>query len=221
MTRRWGFLQLTLFIAAWMLLAPLLRDRWIVQVALQAFLLNVTLVTLHANPEWHGARRAVIALWVLALAGSIMALAPLPERAQHIARSAEIVSSLPLIALLCVGILRYVFRRRELTIDGIFATIAVYLLVGLLFSLVYLLLLEWNPASFNLPPERLAQGPALVQSAMLYYSMITLATVGYGDILPLTDTARSLAVLEATVGQFYVAVIVAVFVGMFSTQRHK
>jgi hypothetical protein len=54
---------------------------------------------------------------------------------------------------------------------------------------------------------------------MIYYSMITLATVGYGDILPLTDTARTLAVLEATVGQFYVAVIVAVFVGMYSSQR--
>jgi voltage-gated potassium channel len=216
---RRSFLELTLFIAAWMLLAPLLRDRWLTQLALQAFLLNAVLVTLSANPEWRNLRRAVIALWVVALAGSLNEIIVVPTRVEHLARSAQIVSMLPLLALLCIGILRYVFRRRELTLDGIFATIAVYLLVGLLFALLYLLLLEWNPASFNLPAEKLAQGPALVQSAMIYYSMITLATVGYGDILPLTDTARTLAVLEATVGQFYVAVIVAVFVGMYSSQR--
>jgi voltage-gated potassium channel len=51
--------------------------------------------------------------------------------------------------------------------------------------------------------------------------MITLATVGYGDILPVSATARTLATLEATVGTFYVAIIVAVFVGMYAAQRHE
>jgi hypothetical protein len=61
--------------------------------------------------------------------------------------------------------------------------------------------------------------PQLLQSSLLYFSLITLATVGYGDILPVSETARTLAVIEATLGQFYVAVIVAVFVAMYATQR--
>jgi len=50
---------------------------------------------------------------------------------------------------------------------------------------------------------------------------VTLATVGYGDILPVTTTARMLAMIEAVVGQFYVAVVVAIFVGKYSSQRRN
>ena len=87
------------------------------------------------------------------------------------------------------------------------------------FSMLYLLLIEWHPASFNLQVEGMS--PQVLQSNLLYFSLITLATVGYGDILPVSETARTLAVIEATVGQFYVAVIVAVFVGMYVTQRRE
>ena len=50
---------------------------------------------------------------------------------------------------------------------------------------------------------------------MMYFSFVTLATLGYGDILPYSEAARMLAVIEAVVGQFYVAVIVAVVVSRF------
>jgi voltage-gated potassium channel len=49
--------------------------------------------------------------------------------------------------------------------------------------------------------------------------LVTLATVGYGDILPASHTARMFAMFEAVVGQFYIAVVVAMFVGMYSSQR--
>jgi hypothetical protein len=93
----------------------------------------------------------------------------------------------------------------------------VYLIVALLFAQLYLLLLEWNPASFNLDAS--ARTPSQLHSDLVYFSLITLATVGYGDILPVTEIARTFAVFEATVGQFYIAVVVAVFVGMYSAQR--
>jgi hypothetical protein len=54
---------------------------------------------------------------------------------------------------------------------------------------------------------------------MTYFSLVTLATVGYGDILPRSETARMMAMIEAVVGQFYVAVVVAAFVGMFAARR--
>jgi voltage-gated potassium channel Kch len=217
--REWHFLQLTLFIGAWMLLSPLLQDRWITQTLLQVFLLNSVLVTLWANPEWREVRRIMLAVWIVSLGGSLLALAPLPPEWHRMARTAEIGSTMPLLALLAIGILRFVFRGKSLTSDGLFATVAVYLFIAIFFSQLYQLLLEWSPASFNLD---VAGRPAnRVQSDMLYFSLITLATVGYGDILPVSETARTLAVIEATVGQFYVAVIVAVFVGMYATQRRN
>jgi hypothetical protein len=213
----WRFLQLTLFIGAWMLLAPLLQERWLAQLLLQLFLLNTLLVTLWANPGWRGLRTLMIGLWVVSLAGSMLAIVPLPPDWHHMMRSAELVSSMPLLALLAAGILRFVFRGRKLTSDSLFATVAVYLIIAYLFAQLYQLLLEWNPASFNL--DTTARTALQLQSDLGYFSLITLATVGYGDILPVSDIARTVAVLEATVGQFYIAVVVAVFVGMYAAQR--
>jgi voltage-gated potassium channel len=215
--REWRFLQLTLFICAWMLLSPLMQDRWVTQVLLQLFLLNSVFVTLWANPAWRAGRSLVIGIWLVSLAGSLLAIAPLPEQWHRVGRTAELALSLPLLALLAIGVLSFVFRSRRLTVDGIFATVMVYLIIALFFSLLYLLLLEWNPTSFNLVVAE--RSPQLLQSDLLYFSLVTLATVGYGDILPVSETARALAVIEATIGQFYVAVIVAVFVGMYATQQ--
>jgi voltage-gated potassium channel len=56
----------------------------------------------------------------------------------------------------------------------------------------------------------------MLQAHRTCFSLVTLATVGYGDILPITPTARMPAMFEAVVGQFHVAVVVALFVGMYS-----
>lgn len=217
--RKWHFLQLTLFMAVWMLVAPQLRDRWLLHVLLQALLLNAVLVMLWSNPEWLRFRGVVLGLWLVSLAGSLVALAPVPERWALLALAAETASLLPLLALVSIGILRFVYRSRSLTIDGIFATVVVYVLIALTFARVYVLLLGWNPGSFDLGVPVAALSPHERHVDLLYFSLITLATVGYGDILPVSDTARMLATIEAIVGQFYVAVIVAVFVGMYAAQR--
>ena len=215
----WRFLQLTAFIGVWMLVSPLMQDRWVVQALLQFFLLNTTLVTLWANPNWRSGRGIVLGIWLVSLAGSALALAPLPAEWHRLGRTLEIVTVMPLLALVAIGILLFIFRSRTLTVDGIFATVTVYLIIAMFFSMLYLLLIEWHPASFNLQVEGMS--PQVLQSNLLYFSLITLATVGYGDILPVSETARTLAVIEATVGQFYVAVIVAVFIGMYVTQRRE
>ena len=210
----WRFLQLTLFLCAWMLIAPQLEDRWIVQVLLQALLLNSALVTAWANPGSARLRRVILSLWLLSLACSLIAMSPLPVPWNRVAQFVDIGTFVLLLGLLASGILVHVFRRERLTLDGVFATIATYLLLALLYSQVYMLVLTADPEAFRLP------GPSRhLQIDMLYFSFVTLATVGYGDILPASDTARMLAMLEAVTGQFYVAVIVAVFVGMLTAQR--
>ena len=215
----WRFLQLTLIICAWMLLSPQMHDRWLVHLLLQVFLLNTVLVTLWANPQWRHIRSLLIGLWLVSLAGSLLGLVPRFAESQRWARSVEIASLIPLCAVLAAGMLRFVFRERRLTIDGIFATVAAYLIVALLFAQVYLLMLTWNPDSFALPVAAADRPSHLLQNDMTYFSLVTLATVGYGDILPRSETARMMAMIEAVVGQFYVAVVVAAFVGMFAARR--
>jgi hypothetical protein len=217
--REWRFLQLTLFIWAWMLVAPRLQDRWMVQLLLQVFLLNAVLMTLKVNPEWKVARSVMVGLWLVALAGSTIAFAPLPDRWQWMVRMIESASILPLLALLAAGILRFVYVSRRLTVDGIFATIVVYMIMALAFTQVYVMLIGWNPQSFALPVPAAERTPHLLHIDMVYYSLITQCSVGYGDILPRSDAARMIAVIQAVAGQFYMAVVVAVFVGMYATQR--
>lgn len=169
--------------------------------------------------QWRRIRSALVGLWVLSLAGSLLAVVPQIIGPHRIARSMVALSLVPLCAGLAAGMLRFVFRERRLTVDGIFATVAAYLVVALMFAQIYLLMLTWNPESFVLPVPATDRPPHLLQTDMTYFSLVTLATVGYGDILPRSDAARMTAMIEAVVGQFYVAVIVAVFVGMYANQR--
>ena len=219
--RRWHFQQLTVVMTGWMLLSPLAGHQWLAQVILQAFLLNSALVTAWSNPQWQRYRGTVLALWGVSLAGSLLALAPLPDRWRVLAIAAETLALIPLLVALATGILGYVFRCERLTTDSLFAPIVVYVLIALLFARLYLLLLALDPQSFHLPIAASERAPDLLQSDMLYFSLVTLATVGYGDVLPVSEVARMLAVIEATTGQFYVAVIVAVFVGMYAAQRRN
>jgi hypothetical protein len=217
--RQWWFTQLTLFIWAWMLLAPHLQNRWLLQVLLHVVLLNAVLMTLQANPEWKNLRSVMLGLWGLALAGSVLAFSPLPPAWEAVARDAAIFSILPLLTLLAVGIVRFVYRSRRLTIDGIFATMVAYMIVALAFAQVYLLILGWDPQSFALPVPASERTHQLLHVDMVYYSLITQCSVGYGDILPRSDTARMIAAVQAVIGQFYMAVVVAVFVGMYAAGR--
>ncbi len=92
------------------------------------------------------------------------------------------------------------------------------LLLALLFAQVYLCLITWDPSSFSLPIDAVERPAQLLQSDMTYFSLVTLATVGYGDVLPATHTARMLAMFQAVTGQFYIAVVVALFVGKYLSQ---
>jgi hypothetical protein len=117
-----------------------------------------------------------------------------------------------------VAILAFIFRTPRVTLDTIFASVAAYMFVSLAFAQTYLLLFLWNPHSFSLPAGTDFQVGTGFRGEMIYFSVVTLATLGYGDIVPKTDLARSLAVIEAMIGQFYMAVLVALLVGKFVSQ---
>ena len=213
--RDWRFLQLTVFIGAWMMLAPHLADNWLVQVLMQVILLNSMLVTFWTGVENQRKRRLTIALWCVSLLASVIVLLPIPPDQHELIHKVEIAARVPILVACAIGILVYVFGRGGVTLDGIFAALAAYLLIAIAFAQVYLLLQFAAPDSFRLP-EPIAEGTdSALAGSMIYFSFVTIATLGYGDVLPHTDFARTLAVMEAVVGQFYVAVIVALLVSKF------
>ncbi len=211
--------MLTLLMCAWLLLAPLASTDWRVQVVLEAFMLVTALVTVWANPNWSRLRTVLIVLWLASVSGTLLSIATTDHPAWRWSRTLELLSLVPLMAMLAAGMLVFVIRERTATLDSIFATIVAYLLVAVLFAQIYVCMLTWDPESFSLPVDAANRSVQLLQSDMTYFSLVTLATVGYGDILPVTTSARTMAMIEAVVGQFYVAVIVAIFVGMYSSQR--
>jgi hypothetical protein len=118
--------------------------------------------------------------------------------------------ALVFIAYVIFIILRYLFSERHVTADVIIGAICVYLLFGVMWSFTYALIELILPGSFNYSGE--------LDETLFYYSYVTLTTVGYGDVVPITNAARSFAILEAITGQIYLAVLIARLVGMHSSQ---
>jgi hypothetical protein len=217
----WRFLLLTLLICTFLLSTPLIAGNWPVQLVFEALMLATVLVTVSANPGWNRLRRVLVALWLVSVAGTLLSVFSIRPDLWQWYRSVELLTMVPVLAVVAAGMLAFVRRQRTLIIDSFFATVAAYLLVALLFTQIYLWLITWQPASFALPVEAGSRPGHLLQADMTYFSLVTLATVGYGDVLPATHTARMLAMFEAVVGQFYVAVVVALFVGMYSSQLRR
>lgn len=114
-----------------------------------------------------------------------------------------------------VAILRGVYQRETVTLDSIYAAFCSYLLIGIVFANLYALLEVVTPGSFSMTESLQGKFESLVGShyLLVYFSMITLTTVGFGDITPANEASRGLALMEAVLGQFYIAVLVAELIG--------
>ena len=118
-----------------------------------------------------------------------------------------------------VVILRHVLLDRTVTEDTIFGALAVYLLAGLTWAMLYTFIETVQPGSFHLGTA--SDGAQAVRwSELLYFSYVTLTTLGYGDITPATAQARSLVMLESVFGVLYLAVLVARLVSIYRPSSH-
>jgi len=122
-----------------------------------------------------------------------------------------------LFAFAIIAILTYIFSEQTMTRQTISAAIAVYMLMALMWAFVYRLIESLYPASFAISNSKLEIGNHLY----LYFSIVTLTTLGYGDITPVGRQVASLAALEAIAGQIYLVVVVAWFVGMYVSIKSR
>ena len=137
------------------------------------------------------------ALLLAAAAAMAVRLAPAASE-QAIA-----LSSLVSLGLLAVVVLAQTFGGADVSIHHVQGAVAAYLLLGLVWAAAYALVAALHPGAF-------ASNVSLQQDrSFVYFSFVTLTTVGFGDVTPVHSTARSLVVLEALTGQLYPAVLLA------------
>jgi len=111
--------------------------------------------------------------------------------------------------------LRILLKHREVTGETISMSISIYLLLGVIWALLYVVIFTRDPEAFRFATPIPGGGTEAYRfPILLYFSLTTLSTVGFGDITPLTLQARYAAVAEAITGQFYLAILVARLVGM-------
>jgi hypothetical protein len=124
------------------------------------------------------------------------------------------LSMLLALLVLAVAVGVNVFGKGKTVAERIIGAIVLYLLIGLQWALAYETLDQYVPGAFTVAAGH-------VDFDWVYFSFVTLTTVGYGDITPVARAARSLAILEALVGQLYPAVVLARLVSLPQDEKPK
>lgn len=123
-------------------------------------------------------------------------------------------------AYIVVILLKFIFNAPRVSRNVIYASIIAYLLIGFAWGSLFTVIHHFDPRTFDISDFQIER----VEAVFMYFSFVTLTTLGYGDISPLTSHAYSFAVLEAIIGQLYLTVLVARLVGLhiaYSTDRGR
>ena len=117
-----------------------------------------------------------------------------------------------------VRLIRQIATARDINIGVVLGAITGYLLLGLIYSIFVSIVILNDPGSYTnlLDAESMIKHIETNTSFPLYYSFVTITSLGYGDIVPLTPVSRSLATFIVVTGQLYIATIIALMVGKFS-----
>lgn len=127
--------------------------------------------------------------------------------------TARLASALLLLLVVTASLVRQTFRRGRITSHRIRGAVAVYLLLGLVWGFAYALVSLHVPGAFgNLQDGSSREGVEL--GDLVYFSFVTLTTVGYGDMAPGVPLIRSLAIIQALMGQLYLTITLARLVSL-------
>lgn len=129
-----------------------------------------------------------------------------------------LITTILFLAYTLVILLRAVLRAETVTLDTIYGALSVYLLIAFVWGAAYMLLETLHPGSLALTSTR-QPNHQIDWSDCMFYSFVTLTSLGYGDMVPVLPQSRSLSILEAVSGVMYVAVLIARLVGLHSTTK--
>ena len=165
-------------------------------------------------------RRHFVAALCLAVPAVLLSVVevslPLEQRAE--ARTARHALQTAFFGYMALVILLDVGRQRRVTAEKIRGAVCVFLLMGATWAFAYLTLLQLDPRALAFPFSKGDVPPTPWIGDTLYFSFVTLTTVGYGDIVPVSPLARSMAWLEASMGQLFMVLLVARLVGLHIAQ---
>jgi hypothetical protein len=128
-----------------------------------------------------------------------------------------LITGLVLVAFVVVNLLRFVWRAPSVNVEVLCASISAYLMLGLMWTMAYWLVDQLTPGAFAFNTN--AGRQSMNGFNAFYFSFVTLSTVGYGDITPVSKVARMLAAMEAMTGLLYVAVLIARLVALYSIPK--
>jgi hypothetical protein len=187
------------------------RDMVIVRAVVFSVLLLVGIWSLK------GGGRLYLAGMVFVVAGIVLSILVVNLDTLPL-KYASILAMLGFLVVAIIHTLRQVVFGTELNANRLVGAVCVFLLLGLIWAFAYSLLELVAPDSFRgFSP---GHGPGF-DTGWIYFSFVTLTTLGYGDITPVTATARTLAYMQAIAGQFYVAVLVAGLVSAYISHKQR
>jgi len=106
-----------------------------------------------------------------------------------------------------IELIRQIFTSEQVTLNLVLGAFTGYIMIGIIGFFVFRIIFLLDPSSFAIPTDSYQD--------LIYFSFVTLTTIGYGDISPLSEAARNFAILLGLVGQFYNTVIIAIIIGKF------
>ncbi len=181
--------------------------------------IGLSLMLISATWAIHSNRRVLIVASVPGLAWLVLAwleaMIQLPESlnvVKHVSLTAFILLILGLMVL-------SVMRTERVTGNTICRAVSAYLLIGIAWFVMYSLIMRYNSGAFSLNTTAGVERGQPIASGLLYMSFCTLTTLGYGDITPISPLARGLAMLEATIGPLYLAILVARLVALYTREK--
>ena len=207
------FLFLTVLIVALIVLGPFIKGFMGLKLSMDVFFSIIFITTIYAASQ----KRNHIIIAVILVIPALFALWSKEIAISNTQITIGYICGLILFAFAIISILKFIFSNLVVTRQTISAAVAVYLLLALMWTFIYRLITIVYPASFAIAHDKLLDA----ENIYLYFSLVTITTLGYGDITPIGRHALSLAALEAITGQIYLVVVVAWFVGMYVSRKAK
>jgi hypothetical protein len=215
----WRFALLFAFLLAIFLLTPLILRYRLLHVILSLLFLNGLYVSLSAGGFPVRWRWLLIGVWVLDAALFLWARAADDAGTALALFTWSRAAAMILLAASVTGTLRYVLRSPRITADTIFAAVVAFQLLALAFAVLYHAIAAIAPHSFAFSQGAPGDEHEGLLVQLIYFSFVTIATLGYGDIVPRAPLTQMIATVEATLGQFYIAVVIAWLVSVYAAQR--